>query len=541
MKAPVLVILFNRPDLTAELFEIIEKNCSDRRVYIAIDGPRLNNNSDAQLCNAVVKIASDFRSLHSENCKLLMQTSNLGCGLGVKTAIDWFFENEEMGIILEDDCHPCADFFSFQDEMLLRYRDDYDVSIIAGVNFIPHPLRVEQDCYFSKYTFIWGWGTWKRMWNKYIFYLKKDNAEEYKKAIDEFCDDKNECLFWNNILNSLVDTKNPYTWDFQLLFASWKWKCNAVCPSKNLIINKGMRADATHTVANNASYVNAHECGLIFPIQRPVSYNKTIDALLFYYHILEAKNDRIKKLFLEQEQSRASSLDQPVEDSKKNFPIILGIKELFRKFFTQNTQKKDTSYSEPNSELVQKSSSLATDWKDKYDVGRDSYGSPRIFSWGERSTLKVGKFCSIAEEVKIFLGGNHRSDWVTTFPFSALWPSATHITGHPATRGDVVIGHDVWIGYGATILSGVTIGNGAVIGAFSVVAKDVPPYSVVVGNPAKVVKKRFTEDKIEILQELRWWDWDNEKLIYAMESLLCSDVYKLMDIGNKFDKNKAND
>lgn len=540
MKPAVLLILFNRPDLTEELFSIIEKNCDHRKIYIAIDGPRQNNDSDTNLCAEVVHMANNFASEHKDHCRLLIQRKNLGCGLGVKTAIDWFFENEEMGIILEDDCHPCADFFSFQDEMLLRHRDDCDISIITGVNFIPHPLRVEQDCYLSKYTFIWGWGTWKRMWNKYLFYLKNSNYEELIQAIHELCDDKNERIFWNHILKSLVDNKNPYTWDFQLLFASWKWKCKALCPARNLIINKGMRGDATHTIANNTSFVNKHESGLLFPIEQPASYNKTIDALLFYYHILEAKNDRVKKLFLEQEQSQTSSLDQPVEDSKK-FHKIKFIKELLSKILNHPPQKNPIKYSRKKSEVVQKSLSVATDWRDKYDVGRDSYGSPRIFSWGERSTLKVGKFCSIAEEVKIFLGGNHRSDWVTTFPFSALWPSATHITGHPTTRGDVVIGHDVWIGYGATILSGVTIGNGAVIGAFSVVAKDVPPYSVVVGNPAKVVKKRFTEDKIAILQELRWWDWENEKLIYAIESLLCYDVYKLMEISNKFDKNKAND
>lgn len=184
---------------------------------------------------------------------------------------------------------------------------------------------------------------------------------------------------------------------------------------------------------------------------------------------------------------------------------------------------------------------IPSDWRSQYDVGRDTYGTPTIFSWGEGATLKVGKFCSIAEEVKIFLGGNHRIDWITTFPFSALWPSAKDIIGHPSTKGDVVIGHDVWIGYGATILSGVTIGNGAVIGAFSVVAKDVPPYSIVVGNPAKVVKKRFSDDKIDILQKLRWWDWENEKLNYAMEYLLCGDIYKLMNISIEFDKIRAND
>lgn len=131
---------------------------------------------------------------------------------------------------------------------------------------------------------------------------------------------------------------------------------------------------------------------------------------------------------------------------------------------------------------------------DLVDIGSYTYGNPRLFHWGEDSKLKIGKFCSIADDVKIFLGGNHRMDWITTYPFSALkeeWPEAKDVKGHPATKGDVVIGNDVWIGYGATILSGVKIGNGAVIGAMAVVSKDVEPYSVVVGNPALEVKKDF--------------------------------------------------
>lgn len=167
---------------------------------------------------------------------------------------------------------------------------------------------------------------------------------------------------------------------------------------------------------------------------------------------------------------------------------------------------------------------------DLVDIGSYTYGNPRLFHWGEDSKLKIGKFCSIADDVKIFLGGNHRMDWITTYPFSALkeeWPEAKDVKGHPATKGDVVIGNDVWIGYGATILSGVKIGNGAVIGAMAVVSKDVEPYSVVVGNPALEVKKRFSKDVIEKIENLKWWDWSDSE-IRKYVKLLCI---------NNFDKN----
>lgn len=175
-------------------------------------------------------------------------------------------------------------------------------------------------------------------------------------------------------------------------------------------------------------------------------------------------------------------------------------------------------------------------WKEQYEVGRGTYGEPTIMYWGEPITLKVGAFCSIAGGVKIFLGGNHRTDWLTTYPFSIFRESAKHITWYPDSKGDVVIGNDVWIGEGAVILSGVNIGNGVVIGASSVVASDVPPYSIVGGNPAKVIRMRFEEEVVSILQSLKWWEWDDTKLDAAMTHILNDDVSSLQTFSIEYDQ-----
>jgi len=139
-----------------------------------------------------------------------------------------------------------------------------------------------------------------------------------------------------------------------------------------------------------------------------------------------------------------------------------------------------------------------------------SYGLEHlnVLSWGEGTTLTVGSFCSIAADVKIFLGGNHRPDRVTTYPFGYVFKDVFpwEETGYPASKGNVVIGNDVWIGSHATILSGVTVGDGAVIGCNSVVTKNVLPYAVVVGNSAREVRKRFSEDQIAALLKLKWWN-----------------------------------
>jgi virginiamycin A acetyltransferase len=144
----------------------------------------------------------------------------------------------------------------------------------------------------------------------------------------------------------------------------------------------------------------------------------------------------------------------------------------------------------------------------RYEIGDFTYGFPSVAFDDGSATLRIGKYCSISADVRIFLGGEHRPDWITTFPFNQLFEEARHIEGHPRSKGDVVIGNDVWIGLGATILSGVTIGDGAVVGAMSVVTKSVKPYEMVGGNPARHIGYRFNEEQIRRLLEIKWWDWD---------------------------------
>jgi acetyltransferase-like isoleucine patch superfamily enzyme len=161
---------------------------------------------------------------------------------------------------------------------------------------------------------------------------------------------------------------------------------------------------------------------------------------------------------------------------------------------------------------------------DNYRIGEFTYGRPKVIAFTKNTRLIIGKFCSIAANVKIVLGADHRMDWVSTYPFPALgkiWPEADGIKGHPASKGDVVIGNDVWIAEGAVILSGVKIGDGAVIGSQAVVSKDVAPYEVVSGNPARFVKRRFDEDTIKKLLQIQWWNWPVEKIRTHMH-LICS-------------------
>jgi virginiamycin A acetyltransferase len=148
----------------------------------------------------------------------------------------------------------------------------------------------------------------------------------------------------------------------------------------------------------------------------------------------------------------------------------------------------------------------------KYSIGTGSYGFPKILDWNDNAELVIGKYCSFAADVSILLGGEHHSDWITTYPFSSLNENMSDMECNRKSKGDVIIGNDVWIGFNVIILSGVKIGNGAIVGAGSTVIKDVPNYSIFAGNPAKLIRFRFDNETIEKLNKIAWWDWSIQKI-----------------------------
>ena len=156
-----------------------------------------------------------------------------------------------------------------------------------------------------------------------------------------------------------------------------------------------------------------------------------------------------------------------------------------------------------------------------------------IITWSNDYKITLGKYNSIGRDCNFFLHANHRPDWVTTSSmlFGPVSPEIAdmHMSmGHPACKGDIQIENDVWIGAKATIMSGVKICNGAVVGAGSVVTKDVPPYAIVAGNPAKVVKYRFSEDQIKNLLQISWWDWEEQKIRENAMEMWSNDIDKFI-------------
>jgi acetyltransferase-like isoleucine patch superfamily enzyme len=165
----------------------------------------------------------------------------------------------------------------------------------------------------------------------------------------------------------------------------------------------------------------------------------------------------------------------------------------------------------------------------KYTIGRGSYGGLMLYDRDATSSFSMGSWCSVGDRVQVFLNPDHRTDWVTTYPFPAMVPALAHFGGHTRSRGDVRIGNDVWIGAESMILSGVTIGDGAVVAARALVTRDVAPYTIVAGMPARPIGQRFDDATIARLLAIGWWDWSEDRIAAAAPFLLQDDITLFLD------------
>jgi GT2 family glycosyltransferase len=282
-KTPILFLIFNRPETTEKVFNEI-RNQKPKYLYIAADGPRQNNKADIDLCNKARTVIEKV----DWDCKLktLFRHENLGCGRSVSTAITWFFENVDEGIILEDDCIPNHSFFTFCENLLVKYRSATSLMMICGVSYQPKPLNTDA-YYFSKYPHVWGWATWKRAWNAYNFKLEVET--EIISVIDKTFSNRREKKLWNYNMKLIADGFD--TWDYQWMY--WIWKNDALCiiPWKNMIANVGFGPDATHTFDSSStqSIMVQHDISKISHPER-IILNKKADRYERFSILLSPKH-----------------------------------------------------------------------------------------------------------------------------------------------------------------------------------------------------------------------------------------------------------
>jgi len=279
-RTPILFLVFNRPDTTKKVFDVIRK-IKPKYLYIAADGPRENKIGEKERCEEVKSIVKYV----DWDCELktLFRDKNLGCRIAVSSAIDWFFENVSEGIILEDDCLPSLTFFPYCEELLNKYRDNEKIMTISG-DASPFKNRFDNSEYsyfFSHYPLIWGWATWKRAWLRYDVDLK--NWNQVKKNKNSFPVLKNwvQRSYWLMIFNQIY-TKRKNSWAYQWTYNSLINNGLAIIPKSNLTFNIGYGDDSTH-----------YRWGRDYRIEFPV---KDMDFPLVHNVIDEKNIERIDKI-----------------------------------------------------------------------------------------------------------------------------------------------------------------------------------------------------------------------------------------------------
>jgi len=246
MKKPVLFIVFNRPNETFQVFEAI-KLYKPVKLYIAGDGPRKNKKSDIQLCEQTRNILK-FIDWECE-IKTLFRNENIGCKFNVSNAIDWFFENEEDGIILEDDVVPNIDFFNFCEYCLNKYAEDDRIMMITGTNYLSNE-HLNSTYFYSKYYSIWGWATWKRAWKNYDVKMQKWNDPKIKLDIKYMF---NGNYIWRHFKYTF-DALNSYninTWDIQWVFTCIINNGYCITPKVNLVSNIGVCGTHSNKISDS--------------------------------------------------------------------------------------------------------------------------------------------------------------------------------------------------------------------------------------------------------------------------------------------------
>ena len=262
---PVLVLAFNRPDTARRVFEVL-RVVRPERVYFAVDGARAGKPEEPERV-AQVQSLVDVIDWKCE-VKTLFRSTNLGCKIAVSEAISWFFDQEEAGIVLEDDCLAHPSFIAFAGELLERYRDDERVMLISGNNFQFGRRRTSDSYYFSRYNHIWGWASWRRSWQLYDHGMKAWPAVRDGKWLDDILDESRAAAYWAQIFDTTFHERNT-SWAYRWTFSCWINDGLSILPTINLVSNIGFGSDATHTLRTESSIANLPLAEMPFPLRHP--------------------------------------------------------------------------------------------------------------------------------------------------------------------------------------------------------------------------------------------------------------------------------
>lgn len=262
---PVLLLAFNRPDTTRVVIDAL-RAARPARVFFAVDGPRKGKDGEPAAVAAVQALASSL----DWDCEVrtLFRENNLGCKLAVSQAISWFFSEVESGIILEDDCVAHASFFRFAAELLERYRDDQRIMMISGDNFQKGRRGTGYSYYFSRYTHIWGWATWRRAWQRYDHRMTAWPGLRHGGWLTDILGERSAVDYWTRIFDDTHGERNT-SWAYRWMFSAWSQGGLTVLPGVNLVSNIGFGEEATHTLRHDAFMAALGVEEMVFPLKHP--------------------------------------------------------------------------------------------------------------------------------------------------------------------------------------------------------------------------------------------------------------------------------
>lgn len=521
--APIVLFTYNRPDHTRQTLEALQANdlADASTLYIYSDGPKHGVlEEDLQKITAVRKL---IRSKEwCKEVKIVESERNMGLADSVVVGVTEVVNRHGRVIVLEDDIVTKKGFLRFMNEALEMYADDNQVMHISGMIF-GTPKRVKETTLFLNILSCHGWATWKRAWDHYthdidvLFERITQQGISHKKF-----DIEGNAHFYNQ-LEANRDVK-LYTWAVRW-YASWLTSGGySLFPYRSLVTNIGHDGSGEHS---SASFYNGETVDTIklkkIPIQEDLVLRKEIDQIW--------KSGRNR--------------NQGEKISKwARVPIVL-MKSSIRKTLRWTIKKILPELSLLEDEGLAWAGLISNDFRSKISrkarlykpyhlnnvtVGDYTYILPK--SW--ISMASIGKFCSIGPRFHCG-GGIHPIDGISTSPMfystSRINGSSLSSTNKAVERKTVVIGNDVFIGMNVTVLDGVTIGDGAVVGAGCIVSKDVPSFAVVVGNPMRIIRYRFSEKIRTKLIDIKWWEFDENELSEVEKNFF--DIEKFI---KRFDK-----
>lgn len=262
---PVLFLVFNRPDLARRVFARI-REARPARLFIAADGPRPGRPDDVEACRESRLLAE--RVDWPCEVSTLFRETNLGCRAAVSSAISWFFERVEAGIVLEDDCLPDPSFFPFCSELLARYRDDARVTSIGGDCFFPGGAAAGYSYSFSAYAHIWGWATWRRAWKLYDPGLEAVDKSRAEQWLAPWLGSAAAGDYWASILRRYAAGEID-TWDYPWLFSCWRQRGMSIAPAVNLVSNIGFDSRGAHAGGGTSTAAGRPLERMEFPLRHP--------------------------------------------------------------------------------------------------------------------------------------------------------------------------------------------------------------------------------------------------------------------------------